>query len=188
MIEVRRLKQEDIPDALRISLKELGEDYLSEDDFIHASENGQFCNVVLYDGKVAGFAICREFTPEEEPEVLGLPDGPFRDEVLCCSKSGILDSVSMDDSMKGKGLGTILCQRCYDDFVGDGCGLVCAMAWKSYTGRTNIAGILNKLGLSEGLAIQGYWNRMVSSPEGHHCPECGAPCKCYGVFWRKKIL
>ena len=20
------------------------------------------------------------------------------------------------------------------------------------------------------------------------CPECGAPCKCYGVFWRKKII
>ena len=36
MIEVRRLRREDVPDVLAISLVELGEDYLDEDDFLDA--------------------------------------------------------------------------------------------------------------------------------------------------------
>jgi hypothetical protein len=61
------------------------------------------------------------------------------------------------------------------------------MAWKSVSGRTNIAGILTRMGMRETVSIEGYWNRMVSSPEGHHCPECGAPCHCFGVFWYKLL-
>lgn len=188
MIVIRRLREEDIPDVLSISLKELGEDYLDIGDFMDALHDPyQFCNVAEVDGTVVGFAVCRVFEPFEEPDVLGLPEGEDRDMVLNTPRSGILDSVSIEDSVKGKGVGTVLCQKCHDEMVELGCGLICAMAWKSYTGRTNIAGILSRMGMTERVAIQGYWNRMVDSPEGHHCPECGAPCHCYGVFWAKKV-
>lgn len=184
MIEIRRLLAGDVPEALSISSVELGEDYLSDTDFLEAMASQEiFCNVAVEDGRVLGFAICRVFGPGEEPEVLGLPECPEREEVLRVPRSGILDSVAVSASAKGKGVGTLLCNRCAEDMRGMGCGLLCAMAWKSRTGRTNIAGILRGLGLSETVAIEGYWNRMVDSPEGHHCPECGAPCRCYGVFW-----
>lgn len=188
MIEIRRLCEEDIPEVLRVSLIELGEDYLDEDDFKDALvDEGQFCNVAVMDGKPVGFAICQVFGPEKEKEMLHLPEGPEKDRVLSMSRIGLLDSVSVDSSAKGHGIGTVMCERCVEDMKDMGCGMVCAMAWKSVHGTTNIGGILKRMDLEETIEIQGYWNTMVDSPEGHHCPICGAPCKCYGVFWRKLL-
>ena len=191
MIEVRRIIEEDIPDLLRISLRELGEDYLGEGDFEEClgkgPEDGTFCNVAVLDGEPMGFAICQVFGPEGEKEMLDLPDSVERNIVLSTGRIGLLDSVSVDDRTKGRGLGTALCRRCVEDMVDDGCGMVCAMAWKSYSGRTNIAPLLTRLGLEETLQIQGYWNTRVDTPGGHHCPECGAPCRCYGVFWYRLV-
>jgi GNAT superfamily N-acetyltransferase len=181
---VRRVLPGDVPRLLEISCKELGSDYLSEEDFMEES-GSCFCNVVEDDGIPVGFAICRTFGPEEEAERLGLPEGPERDLVLSRRLVGILDSVAVADGAKGTGAGTALCERSAEEMKASGCELLCAMAWKSAGGRTNISGILTRMGMAESVSIKGYWNRMVSSPEGHHCPECGAPCRCYGVFWYK---
>ena len=184
MTEIRRLRKEDIPAVLEISLKELGSDYLDENDFLDALEDPeQFCNVAVVGGVPAGFAVCRMFPPEEEPDALMLPDCPERDEVMRQKRIGLLDSVSIKEEMKGMGIGTIMCRRSAEEMLAEGCTMICAMAWKSVFGKTNIAGILSRMGMSETIALQGYWNRMVSSPEGHHCPICGAPCRCFGVFW-----
>lgn len=188
MMEIRLLRQEDIPEALEISLGELGSDYLDAEDFEDAiSSDGQFCMVASDGGRIAGFAICQVFGPEKEGELLMLPDCPQRDIVMSTPLIGLLDSVSVAPEYKGKGIGTMICGACAEKMRADGCGMICAMAWKSFSGRTNIAGILRRMGLEETVAIQGYWNRMVDSPEGHHCPECGAPCRCYGVFWYRSL-
>lgn len=188
MTEFRTIEAGDIPQALEISYTELGSDYLDEHDFLETiGSEDRFCMVAIEDGEVAGFAICRVFGPESEPEVLGLPDCPERDAVLSSHLTGILDSVSVSPRHKGKGIGTEMCRECVEEMESRGCGIVCAMAWKSFSGRTNIAGILKGMGLKETVSIQGYWNRMVDSPEGHHCPECGAPCRCYGVFWYRGL-
>ena len=188
MTEFRTIEAGDIPQALEISYTELGSDYLDEHDFLETiGSEDRFCMVAIEDGEVAGFAICRVFGPELEPEVLGLPDCPERDAVLSSHLTGILDSVSVSPKHKGRGIGTEMCRECVEEMESRGCGTVCAMAWKSFSGRTNIAGILKGMGLKETVSIQGYWNRMVDSPEGHHCPECGAPCRCYGVFWYRGL-
>lgn len=188
MMEMRLLRKDDIPEALAISLSELGSDYLDEGDFEDAmSSEGQFCMVASVDGRIAGFAICQVFGPEKEKELLMLPDCPQRDMVMSVGRIGLLDSVSVSPEFKGRGIGTEMCEACVEKMKADGCGMVCAMAWKSFSGKTNIAGILRKMGLEETIAIQGYWNRMVDSPEGHDCPYCGAPCKCYGVFWYRLL-
>lgn len=185
---LRMLEPGDIPEAMRISKVQLGDDYLDETDFREALESeGTFCCVATVDGKLAGFAICQVFGPEGEGKNLGLPDGPERDSVLAQRRIGLLDSVSVDSEFEGHGIGAEMCSRCIDVMRERGCTMACAMAWKYVNGHTNIAGILTRLGFEETIAIQGYWNRMVSSPEGHHCPICGAPCRCYGVFWRRCI-
>ena len=116
-----------------------------------------------------------------------LPDCPERDVVMSTPLTGLLDSVAVSADFKGKGIGTELSRRCVDEMKARGCGIVCAMAWKNILGVTNIAKVLERLGLKETVAIQGYWNQMVDSPEGHDCPICGAPCRCWGVFWYRRI-
>lgn len=188
MTYYRMLRMDDIPEAVRISKVQLGEDYLDDVDFLEALDSeSTFCIIAEDGGRVAGFSICQVFGPEGEGSNLGLPDGPERDSVLAQSRIGLLDSVSVDAEYKGRHIGVTMCERCVEEMRCRGCTMACAMAWKYVTGHTNIAGILTRLGFEETIAIQGYWNRMVSSPEGHHCPVCGAPCRCYGVFWRKLL-
>ena len=59
---VRRVLPGDVPRLLEISCKELGSDYLSEEDFMEES-GSCFCNVVEDGGIPVGFAICRTFGP-----------------------------------------------------------------------------------------------------------------------------
>ncbi len=188
MIAYRMLEAGDIPEAVEISKVQLGVDYLDEHDFEDAmTDPGQFCVVAAEGDRVAGFSICQVFGPELEGEKLMLPDGPERDMVMSTPLTGLLDSVAVSADFKGKGIGTELGRRCIEEMGRRGCGIVCAMAWKNILGVTNIAKVLERLGLRETIAIQGYWNLMVDSPEGHDCPICGAPCRCWGVFWYRPI-
>ena len=166
MTEYRMLRASDIPEAVAISKLQLGVDYLDDGDFED---------------------ICQVFGPELEGEKLMLPDCPERDVVMSTPLTGLLDSVAVSADFKGRGIGTELGRRCVDEMKARGCGIVCAMAWKNILGVTNIAKVLERLGLRETVAIQGYWNQMVDSPEGHDCPICGAPCRCWGVFWYRNI-
>ena len=183
MTEYRMLRTSDIPEAVEISKRQLGVDYLDDGDFEDAmSDSGQFCVVAEEGGRVAGFSICQVFGPELEGEKLMLPDCPERDLVMSTPLTGLLDSVAVSADFKGKGIGTELGRRCIEEMRARGCGIVCAMAWKNIHGVTNIAKVLERLGLRETVAIQGYWNLMVDSPEGHDCPICGAPCRCWGSW------
>ena len=182
------LEETDVQEAVGISRVQLGVDYLDEGDFAEAmSDPGQFCIVAEVEGRVAGFAICQVFGPELESEKLMLPDCPERDVVMSTGLTGLLDSVAVSADFKGRGIGTELGRRCVEEMRRRGCGIVCAMAWKNIHGVTNIAKVLERLGLRETVAIQGYWNLMVDSPGGHDCPVCGAPCRCWGVFWYRPI-
>ncbi|MFA5452563.1 MAG: GNAT family N-acetyltransferase [Candidatus Methanomethylophilaceae archaeon] len=190
IIEITDLKKEYISSALIISKEELGTDYLSESDFLEClkSNNGCFCKVAISNEKVYGFIINRIFGPEKADEYLKLPLSEERDKILSVKKIGILDSASVDDTIKGKGIGSELIRTSYEEMVHNGANAICAMAWKSIHGTTNIKNILEKLGLEETISIQGYWNQMVDSPEGHHCPDCKEPpCRCFGVFYVKYL-
>jgi len=185
-MEIRNIRTEDIPGTLSISLAELGSDYLSDADFIEALDSETtFCKVATDGGKVLGFSVCQVFGPESVDEFLRLPDSEERDELMRCNTIGLLDSVSILNEMKGHGIGKKLVRSCFDSFESIGMDAICAMAWKSIEGTTNIGHLLTELGLKPSLSIQGYWNQFVTSPDGHDCPVCGRPCRCYGVLYTK---
>jgi ribosomal protein S18 acetylase RimI-like enzyme len=189
MLTANEMTRKDIPEALRISLKELGSDYLSEKDFEEAIDSEDiFCIIVHEDDKVLGFAICQMFGPEKVDRMLRLPESPERDMLISKERIGLFDSVSVSEKARGKGVGTVLAKACMERFQAEGIDVVTAMAWEDYTGHCNIRKILvNSMGLSPSYAIQGYWNQFVNSPEGHHCPMCGSPCKCYGRLFYKEF-
>ena len=178
------LRAEHIPQSLEISKVEFGTDYLFEKDFMECiGKEDVFCRVALLDDDVVGFCICRLFGPDRVDEELKLPESEERDKMLSYGKIGLLDAMTFRNDKQGHGYGTVLAKDCFDRLVSSGAECICAMAWKSIRGTTNAKRLLEKLGMVSSLEIQGYWNLMVDSPEGHHCPHCEPPCKCYGVLY-----
>jgi ribosomal protein S18 acetylase RimI-like enzyme len=182
------LERRQVPGVLEISLRELGSDYLSEDDFIEAVDSDDVFCITAFEGeKALGFSVCRVFGPEDVDADLKLPDSAERDRMMSYGRIGLLDSVSVSDAAKGRGVGTSMVEACLSEFSARRADEAAAMAWKSVTGRTNIAGLLLRHGFQPSLEIPGYWNLMVDSPLGHDCPVCGAPCRCSAVLYSRHL-
>ncbi len=185
------LDERHMSDVLRICRQELGPDYHSEADFRKClgSSREHFCKVILDDEEmVCGFLTSMMTGPESAGEYLKLPDSRERDKVLSLRKIGILDAAAIDNARKRGGLGRLLIRASYKKLMDEGADVICGMAWKSIHGTTNAGKILAEIGLEESMAIEGYWNHVVNSPEGHHCPVCTAPpCRCYGVLYTRYV-
>jgi GNAT superfamily N-acetyltransferase len=187
-VTVSDLCESDIPDALSISKKELGTDYQDEHDFSDCiGSKNEFCKIATVDGHVVGFSICKLFGPDRIDEVLKLPECPEYRMLHGMDCIGLFDSMSILDSQKGNGIGTMLGDACLDEMKRRNAKALCGMAWKQPDGTTNAKKLLERMGLHETISIPGYWNLMVDSPEGHHCPVCGAPCKCYAALYIRII-
>ncbi len=188
---IKDLENAHLAEVLRICARELGADYHTENDFRQCLGHGvgRFCQVAL-DGRgaVRGFAVALLLDPEAADKFLKLPAGAQRDRLLSRTRIGILDAAAMDSAHQGRGLGRLLVGALCAKLQDQGAGVICAMAWKSVHGHTNAAKLLKENGLEELLAVQGYWNRVVDSPEGHHCPVCGEPpCQCHGVLYARYV-
>lgn len=188
---VADLDEGHMPDVLRICRQQLGPDYHSEADFKKClgTSRENFCNVILDDeGIVCGFLTFMMLGPEPADEYLKLPDSMERDKVLSFRKIGILDAAAIDNAKQKGGLGRLLARTSCNKLLKEGADVICSMAWKSIHGVTNAGKILVENGLEEWMAIEGYWNHLVESPEGHHCPVCmKPPCRCYGVLYARYV-
>ncbi|MDR1404912.1 MAG: GNAT family N-acetyltransferase [Candidatus Methanoplasma sp.] len=188
LIFSRNLAANEIQNALDVSKSELGDDYLTEKNFLETiNSQSAFCKVVTYNRQFAGFAMCQVFGPEKIDEVLRLPDSPEKKDLLSKGKIGLLDSIAVRKDMQNNGMGIELSEACLKEFEARGVDTVCAMAWKNTGGEINIEGILRRMGMKSGPEIPGYWNYMVDSPGGHDCPVCGRPCKCSAVFYGRDV-
>ncbi|MBU0734173.1 MAG: hypothetical protein KKG10_08480 [Proteobacteria bacterium] len=185
------LNENHVPDVLRICRQGLGPDYHSEADFRKClgSSREHFCKVILDDeGAVCGFLTAMMMGPESADEYLKLPDSRERDKILSIRKIGILDAAAIDNAKQKGGLGRLLARVSCIKLMEEGADVICSMAWKSIHGVTNAGKILVEIGLKELMAIEGYWNQVVDSPEGHHCPVCmEPPCRCYGVLYARYV-
>lgn len=181
------LKEMHLPDVLNICRQELGDDYHSEDDFRKCLQGDKehFCLVVLNnEGVIFGFTTFFILSSESADEYLKLPDCPERDSLLSFRHIGINDAMAIHSKMKKKGLGRLLAQAMLNKLMDEGTDVFCTMAWKDINGITNAGKLVREIGAEESISIPGYWNRLVSTPEGHYCPVCkNPPCKCFGVLY-----
>ena len=184
----RNLSMNEIFNALEISERELGRDYLTKNDFLGAvNSNSSFCKVISYNRQLAGFAICQMFGPDNVDKMLHLPDSPSKERFLSKERIGLFDSIAVSKDLRGFGLGTKLSAACLKEFISKDVDTICAMAWKSIDGTINIEGILRRMDMTPQIEIPSYWNQMVDSPGGHDCPVCGRPCKCSAVLFYKDL-
>lgn len=185
------LREDHIPHVLRISRLELGDDYLDRSDLMAClgSKDGYFCRVILDDqGIVAGFGKGMVVGPEPADAFLKLPPSGARDSLLSKAGIGIMDAAAVDRARQRAGLGRMVVRSVHDTLIGEKPDVICAMAWQTIHGVINAGKLLAELGLEESISIEGYWNLVTDSPEGHHCPVCdGPPCRCHGVLYTKYL-
>ena len=62
----------------------------------------------------------------------------------------------------------------FERMVDESADVVCTMVWKNIHGVTNARKLLTENGFAESISIGGYWDRVVSTPQGHACPICKA--------------
>lgn len=184
-LTVEKFSEKHLDDVIRISSEELGELYQKPKMFLSDLENPNVCNLVALDnGKVVGFCRSVLFGPEKIDEILKIPDSEEKKMLSKFKKIVLIDSVSVTSAVHGKGIGTLLTQKSMNCLKGD---IYVGMLWKSTKGHINAEKLFNNLDFTEtSLEIKGYWNLMVEEPEGHHCPYCGAPCKCSAVLYYRK--
>lgn len=181
------LKEMYLPDVLNICRQELGADYHSEADFRKCLQGDRehFYKVVLNnEGVIFGFTTFLMLSPEAADEYLKLPDCSERDSLLSFRQISISDAMAIHSTMKKKGLGRLLMQAMLNKLMDEGADVFCTMAWKDINGITNAGKLAREIGAEESISIPGYWNRLVSTPEGHYCPVCKTTsCKCFGVLY-----
>jgi hypothetical protein len=189
--QIADLEEGRIPAVPGICRTELGTDYRSEADFRKCLDRGtgNYCKVLLDgEGAPAGFSISMIMGPDSADDYFRLPASAERDRVLSFRRIGILDAAAVDHSRKGRGMGRLLARASCGKLVEEGAEVICSMAWKDINGVTNARKLLVENGLEATLEVEGYWNRVVDSPEGHHCPLCGTPpCRCFGVLYTRNI-
>ena len=186
-VETREVRESDFKKLVEMGNVQYGAGYLFDEDFLGAmTDPDRFCLVADVDGVVSGFVICREIGPEKEKDEINLPDCPERDRIRSKKKIGLLDSVCIAKGMEGRGLGTLLCGKCFERFAEDGCDCSVSMAWVRSDGFEPIARLLRKADFERtSLVLPDYWQQWMT-PDGE-CPFCEVGCHCKAALWFKDM-
>ena len=188
-IEVRELTRKEIPSLTSLGRHRLGLDYVATSDFLEAlAEDDRFC-MVAFDGKLpVGFALCREFGPEDEPEEMALPESPELDDLLGRGRIGLVRLVAVAPDSAGRGAASAMVAACLERMAEDGCGVAASMARVTPEGKEELRRALSSNGFGRtALSVPGYLNLWVDSEDGHFCPQCGQPCRCSAVLWTRPV-
>lgn len=132
--EILPMTKAEIPKALAIGEKQLGDSYIQERDLLGPGVVAFYANL---DGQFVGFSACRivetdEFLAEH-PQIT-----THRIKSLSAAeKIGVLSSVAVEEKAKGHGVGLKLMQACLNSFRSQGIGVVIMTGWKSSKGVHN---------------------------------------------------
>lgn len=175
--------ENDIPAIANLVDKELGKDYLPEEllsDFA-ASKDRYVFEVAKIENEIVGFCIS---IIADRDEVKGYIRAKKLPNALEYSKKiGIMKTVVVKNSLKGKGVGTSLVQHTLDKLKHlHDVRSFCSIGWKSKE-KINIDGVLKRFDFTFYKEIPEYW-ASDSIEKEYNCVDCGSPpCKCSAVIY-----
>ena len=182
-LEIRYAREQDISDIIKISNRELGENYFSEVTEkltgtteillrIAATERDQvvaFC----YSRFMKLPALKKELNLKKIPVSLP-PKHPV----------GLMKTIAVQNEYKNMGIGTRLITDTINIMQEQKITSFFLLAWKSRK-SINVLGIMKYFRFSIILTIPGYWYNE-SLEKGYSCPVCGSPpCCCEAALFYK---
>ena len=178
--------ENDIPNIVDISDKELGKDYLNDDDIKSLFNNSDsiFRIVKSTSGEIVGFSYSYYATTDIVKKRTRIAKLPKSFEYS--SNIGVLKTFAVKSKCKNSGIGTALVVDATTKMKEQNICSVITIAWKSNHG-INIAGIMKNNDFLRYNEIPNYW-KEDSLKEGYCCPTCGLPpCACSAVIFGKAL-
>ena len=181
------ITENDIPAVLTIADHELGKDYLTSDllhDYASAQEKYVF-EIAKSGNDIIGFCVSIVTSKDELKEYIKTKK-PIK-EFEFSKKIGLIKTVAVKHSFKGKGVGSKLVSNSLIQLQNKhGIRSFCSIGWKN-NNKINIEGVLKRLGFTILKEIPEYW-ASDSIEKEYTCIVCGdPPCKCPAVIFTKTV-
>lgn len=179
--DIREVFDAVLPEVLEIANQELGDNYLTADDFILPAGIAYYS---LTGNTVTGFGFCRIADAAEFLEGHPKLGERLNPAVAATERFGLLSTVAVKDCFQGLGIGTALARTCVQWLAATDVPFALMIARKGASG-IHIAKVLHKTGFTGQFEIPDYWVED-SVQRGYQCPDCGdPPCHCSaGVYMR----
>lgn len=186
MIEIRKLKETDIPQALRLIDHSLGEGYYNTEQLQSYIANEKFSYVALEHDTIIGVILNDILSLQVFSESLSVKTSTLSRTTHPHTKIGLLNVLVVKESFQRKGIGKMLLEVSLQEMKERHVHHMFAEAWKTTSGVVNIKKLLVSLGFTEIIEIQDFW-KEDSIKEGFSCSFCGFPCICSAVIFRKEL-
>ena len=186
MIEIRKLKEADIPQALALIDYSLGEGYYSKTQLQSYIEYEKFSYVALEHDTIIGVILNDILSLQVFSESLSVETSTLSTTAHPHTKIGLLNVLVVKESFQRKGIGNMLLEVSLQEMKERHVHHMFAEAWKTTSGAINIEKLLVSLGFKEMIEIQDFW-KEDSIKEGFSCSFCGFPCICSAVIFHKEL-
>lgn len=186
MIEIRKLKESDIPYVLALIDYSLGEGYYSKAQVQSYIEDEKFSYVALEHDTIIGVILNDILYLEVFSESLSVESSILSKAAHPHTKIGLLNVLVVKESFQRKGIGNMLLEVSLQEMKERHIHHMFAEAWKTTSGVINIKKLLVSLGFEEIIEIQDFW-KEDSMKEGFSCSFCGFPCICSAVIFCKEL-
>ena len=180
-IEIRKLRNADLPAVIDIADKQLGKAYIQEQDLLI---NDVFAYVAVTAKHITGFCTGRITTKAELYSVIPKLNKIDKNLISNGNRVGIIASMAVDPDYVGSGIGTSLMKHCINLLEDNGCQVILMTAWRSQDG-VHINHIAEKFGFEKIIELSEFW-KEDSLRHGYQCPCCGEPpCICTAVVYQR---
>lgn len=178
---VRKMGANDLPSSLSLLGEALGRRYKTREGlepFVRQSDG--LCSYVAEDGGQIVGAATGEIVTDGSLDA-SLPANTSS-RVLASMPGfefncvGILRSIAVSESSKGRGIATALSSAVVDELWNNGATWIISIGWTDTDG-CHIKGVLEGIGFSRVATLPGFWT-SDSEEKGYECPTCGVSCKC----------
>lgn len=174
-------KQEDwLKDqVIAIANSQLGKGYLLLGDLDNYIENNKHSVLVEFAGdEVKGFCLVSVLSFAEAANKL-------RKSVNIDEPIGYISMVATLEKHKREGIASKLVEAGVEFLKGKSCKSLVIVTWKSPISNA-MQNLVEKLKFQREFKVDNYWY-MSSLQEGYECPECGNPCRCSAIIYKKNM-
>lgn len=188
--QIKPLKESDIDQAIVISDKELGTNYITSiflQKLIHY-QNTLLIGAFNKKSEIIGYGYCIIYSKKEFQTSLHPSQLKMLPNILINSeKIGVTNTISIQKEYKNKGIGSAIFNQFLLFFKANSVKTISAFAWKNKN-VVNMESIFKKYNFSILQKTSNFWFQE-SIDKNYNCPACkNPPCTCEAIIYFKELI